>query len=105
MYAIIEDSGTQIKVSSGDVVDIDVRELEDGQDSLTFDRVLMVGGEGDPTVGTPYVSGATVTAAIEGEFRTPKVDVIRFKRRKGFRRKHGHRQRLLRVRIGEINAG
>ena len=58
MYAIVEDSGTQIKVSTGDVLEVDLRDVEG--DTITLDNVLMIGGEGEPTLGTPYVEGATV---------------------------------------------
>jgi large subunit ribosomal protein L21 len=104
MHAIIEDSGTQIKVAPGDVVEVDLRELPDGAQSVTFDRVLLVAGDGDAKakVGTPYVSGASVQAEVIGEVRADKVTSIRFKRRKGVRVKRGHRQRLLRVRISAI---
>lgn len=102
MYAIIEDSGTQIKVASGDVVDIDIRDLND-QDTLTFDRVLLVGsGDADATIGTPYVDGASVKAEVIEEFKGEKIDVIKFKRRKGYKRKQGHRQRYLKVKITDI---
>ncbi|HRP63523.1 MAG TPA: 50S ribosomal protein L21 [Phycisphaerales bacterium] len=104
MYAIIEDSGTQIKVQPGDVVDIDLREVGDGN-SLTFDRVLMVGdAAGTAKIGTPYLSGATVKAEVLDEIKGEKLDVIKYKRRKGYRVKQGHRQRYLRVKIGDIKA-
>ncbi|MFK7960997.1 MAG: 50S ribosomal protein L21 [Phycisphaerales bacterium] len=104
MYAIFEDSGTQIKVSDGDVIDIDLRDAAEGQ-SLTFDRVLMVGGsDGDAAVGRPYVSGASVTAEVLCEHKARKIDVIKFKRRKGYRVKNGHRQRYLRVRVTGISS-
>ena len=104
MYAIIEDSGTQMKVTSGDVLDIDLRDRPE-DDKLTFDRVLVVGQGGDDagTIGTPYVTGASVTADILDEIKGEKIDVIKFKRRKGYRRKQGHRQRYLQVRISEIS--
>ncbi len=104
MYAIIEDSGTQIKVAKGDVVDIDSREVGPRTKKIKFDRVLLVGDgtSGDATVGTPYIDGAAVTAEIVGEIKGEKIDVIKFKRRKGYRRKHGHRQTVLRVKIDEI---
>jgi large subunit ribosomal protein L21 len=102
MYAIVEDSGTQIKLSTGDVLEVDVRELEG--DSITLDRVLMIGGgKGKPTVGTPYIEGASVTYEVIEEVKGKKLDVIKFKRRKGYRRKTGHRQRYLKVRVGEIS--
>ncbi len=105
MYAIIEDSGAQIKVAPGDVVEVDLRELKDKAKSIKFDRVLMIGGgDGGATIGTPYISGATVAAEILGESRGDKLDVVKYKRRKGYRRKTGHVQRYLRVKIGEIKA-
>ncbi|MHC4948667.1 MAG: 50S ribosomal protein L21 [Planctomycetota bacterium] len=106
MYAIIEDSGTQIRVRPGEILEIDLRpeEVAEGA-SVTFDRVLLVGDEKKPAVvGTPYVDGASVTAEVLGEIKGPKIDVIKFKRRKGYRRKAGHRQRVLRVRIDTIKS-
>ena len=108
MYAIIEDSGTQIKVSPGDVLEIDRRDLDEKAKTITFDQVLLIGSDADDkkakdaTVGTPYVSGATVTADVLGETKGEKIDVIKFKRRKGYRVKQGHRQSHLRVQIKDI---
>jgi len=105
VYAIIEDSGTQIKVAPGDVVDVDLREVGPRTKKIKFDRVLLLGGDtnGDATIGAPYVNGAAVTAEIIGEVKGDKIDVIKFKRRKGYRRKLGHRQRYLRVKIDAIS--
>ena len=105
MHAIIEDSGTQIRVASGDVLDIDLRDLggEPAGKTITFDRVLLLGDDGGTAeIGTPYVEGATVTAEVLNEVRGDKIDVIKFKRRKGHRVKRGHRQRYLRVAIKDI---
>jgi len=105
MYAIIEDSGTQIKVTPGDVVDIDLRDLGRRKKKLSFDRVLLVGDAGSAdgtTIGAPYVEGAAVTAEILGEIKGQKIDVVKFKRRKGYHRRQGHRQRYLRVKIAQI---
>lgn len=102
MYAIVEDSGTQIKVSTGDVLEVDLRDVEG--DTITLENVLMIGGEGEPTLGTPYVEGAAVAVEVLEEVKGDKIDVIKFKRRKGYRRKTGHRQRYLKVKIGEISA-
>lgn len=107
MYAIIEDSGTQIKVAPGDVLDVDLRQAGKAGEAVTFDRVLMIGDEAtdaDATLGTPYVSGATVTGEVVDQVKGEKVDVVKFKRRKGYRVKQGHRQKYLRVKINEINA-
>lgn len=103
-YAIIEDSGTQIKAEVGQLLTVDIRDLAEDAKTVTFDRVLMLGSEKDPKIGTPYIDGASVTADIvEREFKDKKIDVIKFKRRKGYRRKQGHRQRLMRVKVTGIN--
>tara|TARA_Y100000589_G_scaffold292053_1_gene295939 strand:- start:155 stop:523 length:369 start_codon:yes stop_codon:yes gene_type:complete len=102
MYAIVEDSGTQIKVSTGDILEVDLRDVEG--DTITLDNVLMIGGEGEPTLGTPYIDGASVAVEVLEEVKGDKIDVIKFKRRKGYRRKTGHRQRYLKVKVGEISA-
>ena len=106
MYAIIEDSGTQIKVAEGDVVDLDLRDVAPKTRKITFDRVLLLvnSAGGKPAIGTPYLSGAAVTAEVIGEVKGDKIDVIKFKRRKGYRLKKGHRQRFLRVKIDRIKA-
>ncbi len=106
MYAIIEDSGTQIRVAKGDIVDIDLRNVGAKRKKIKFDRVLMVGESGtDATIGQPYVAGAAVTAEVLEEVKGDKINVIKFKRRKGYRRKVGHTQRYLRVRIDGITGG
>ncbi|MDP6600706.1 MAG: 50S ribosomal protein L21 [Phycisphaerales bacterium] len=107
MYAIVEDSGTQIKMSTGDVLEVDRRDV-DGviPSSLTFDRVLLVAPDkGDARIGTPYLEGVSVQAEVVEEYKGEKIDVIKFKRRKGYRRKQGHRQRYLKIRVGEIITG
>lgn len=109
MYAIIEDRGTQIKVAAGDIVDIDVMagESTPNKHKLTFDRVLLVGDAskgGAANVGKPYLQGASVTAEVVDTVNGDKLDVIMYKRRKGQRRKRGHRQSYLRIKITGINA-
>lgn len=104
MYAIVEDSGTQIMASVGDELTVDIRELDEGASTLTFGKVLAIGGEGGARIGEPYVDGASVTADIvERDFKGEKIDVIKFKRRKGYRRKQGHRQRHMTVRVTSID--
>ena len=106
MYAIIEDSGTQLRASVGDELTIDLREVPKSGTSVTFDNVLAIGdGAGKITFGMPYVKGAAATADIlEADVKGEKIDVIKFKRRKGYRRKQGHRQRSMKVRVTAINA-
>jgi len=104
VYAIIEDSGTQFKVQQGDTIDVDVRDLEEGQEQLEFGRVLLVGEGESAQVGTPYVEGAKVIARIEGPAKGEKIHIYKMKRRKGYRRKTGHRQKYLRVTIDSISS-
>ncbi len=106
MYAIIEDSGTQIKLQKGDVIDVDLREAADGS-TITFDRVLAVGDVAAGSaakIGLPYLSGATVTAKVLGESDGPKVLVGKYKRRKGYRKTIGHKQHYTRIEVLSINA-
>jgi len=103
MYAIIEEGGRQFKVTSGDRIRID-RMVGEGEKSVKFDRVLLVGGEGSPKIGTPTIGGATVTADVLGPVKGPKIDIQKYKRRKGYHKKIGHRQQYLEVRISGINA-
>jgi large subunit ribosomal protein L21 len=104
VYAVIEDSGQQFRVGEGDVLDVDLREAEDGG-QLEFDRVLLTSHEGQVKVGTPLVAGAKVVAEVlDAERKGPKVQTFRKRRRKASRRKTGHRQKFLRVRITKVLA-
>lgn len=102
MYAIIEEGGKQFKVTSGDTIQVD-RAPDGDAKSLTFDRVLLVGGEGQPKIGAPLVAGATVTADVLGPVKGPKVVSVKYKRRKGYHKKIGHRQQYTSVKITGIN--
>ena len=104
MYAIIEDSGTQIKVSEGDVVKVALREMPPDVATVVFDRVLAIGGDDDAKIGQPLVEGAKVTADVLAQERDDKVMVTKFKRRKGYLRRKGHRQDFLKVKITSIQA-
>ena len=104
MYAVIETGGKQYRVEQGDVIDVELVEpTGKDQSKVTFDRVLMIGGD-KPAVGTPLVKGAAVTAEVVDPIRAPKIRVFKKKRRKGYKRLNGHRQDLLRVRIDKIKA-
>lgn len=105
MYAVIETGGKQYRVEQGDVLDVERLPQHDTENKdLVFDRVLMVGGEGEPRVGTPVVEGAKVAATLVDEVRGPKIRVFKMKRRKQYRRTKGHRQNYFRVRIDDIQA-
>ncbi len=104
MYAIFEDSGTQVKVRVGDEIELDTRVIEGDAKTISFDRVLVIGaGDGTPAkIGAPYLKGATVTASILGPVLGDKLRIGKYKRRKGYRRQAGHRQEYLSVKITDI---
>ncbi len=105
MYAVIEDSGQQFRVSEGDMLTVDLRDLEDEVTSLVFDRVLLVADGADVKLGTPLVDGASVAAdVVNPEMKGKKVYSYKLRRRKASRRKTGHRQRYVQVRITRISA-
>jgi len=104
MYAVIEDSGCQHKVTEGERIDVDLRDASPG-DVIEFDRVLFCSRDGDARVGTPYLEDVKVRGEVETEFKAKKVISYKFRRRKASSaKKIGHRQRYLRVRITDILA-
>jgi large subunit ribosomal protein L21 len=102
MYAIIETGGKQLKVEEGQAIYIEKLDVEAGE-SVTFDKVLFVGGE-NVKVGSPVVAGATVTAKVEKQGRQKKIIVFKYKAKKNYRKKQGHRQPYTKVIIEKINA-
>ncbi len=108
MYAVIETGGKQYRVQPGDVIDVErlpgVSEDSADEQQIVFDRVLLVDDGGDVKIGQPVVEGAQVSGTFLKAVRGPKVTVFKMKRRKGYRRKNGHRQDLHRVAIQDIEA-
>ncbi|SFE49378.1 large subunit ribosomal protein L21 [Paenibacillus algorifonticola] len=103
MFAIIETGGKQYKVQEGDVLFIEKLNANAGE-SVTFDRVLAVSGADGLVTGTPVLSGATVSATVEKQGRGQKIIVYKYKAKKNYRRKQGHRQPYTKVTIGKIQA-
>jgi len=103
MYAIIETGGKQYKVQEGDVVFIEKLTAEEGS-AFTFDKVLAVADGENVTFGAPVVAGATVNAKVMSHGKDKKIIVFKFKAKKGFRKKQGHRQPYTKVQIEKINA-
>ena len=103
MTAILETGGKQYRVSEGDVIFVEKLEAADGA-NVTFDEVLLVGGEGDVKVGAPTVAGAKVEAKVIGQTKGKKVIVFKMKSKKGYRNKNGHRQPYTKVEVTKINA-
>ena len=102
MYAVIETGSKQYRVKAGDTLEIERISTKEGE-SHTFDRVLLVGNDGKTTFGSPTVAKATVVAEVVKHIRGPKVVAFKLKRRKGYRKKIGHRQELAVIKIKEIN--
>jgi len=101
MYAVIRSGNQQFRVNEGDTIQVEKINAEVG-DEITIDQVLLLGG-GDTVIGTPIVSGATVTARVAEQGRHPKIIVFKMKRRKNYRRKNGHRQPFTALEITGIN--
>jgi large subunit ribosomal protein L21 len=104
VYAIIEDGGRQYKVKEGQVLDVDIRPVDEGCDTIEFDKVLLLGEGAEAKIGTPMVEGAKVVAKIQDHVKGPKVDIVHFIRRKGHTTRKGHRQNYIRVMIEKIEA-
>ena len=103
MYAVLETGGKQYRVSPGEILEVERIEGEAGK-SVTFDRVLLVAGEGKVAVGSPTVENATIVADVVEHIRGPKTRAFKMRRREGYHRMVGHRQQLTRIRISEIKA-
>lgn len=104
MFAVIKTGGKQYKVAKNDLVTVERVAAEAGS-TVNLDQVLMVGAEGEaPKVGTPTVEGASVAAEVVEHIRGPKIRVFKKKRRKNYRRTHGHRQDLTVLRVADIQA-
>ena len=103
MYAVIETGGKQYKVQEGEVLFIEkVSANDDG--TVVFDKVLAISNEGELTVGAPVVEGVSVNGKLLGHGKDKKIIVFKYKPKKGYRRKQGHRQPYTKVQIEKINA-
>ncbi len=101
MYAIIVSGGNQQKVEEGSVIYVEKLDVEAG-DSFTFEDVLMIGGD-SLRVGDPYLDGVTVDAVVEKHGKQKKIIVFKYKPKKKYRRKQGHRQPYTKLTITKIN--
>ena len=103
MYAVVDVAGSQYKVQEGDRIRVSRLSSEAGE-KLTFDHILLIGGNDDIRVGTPSVEGAAVEASVLGHGQAAKIIVFKMKRRKGYRRRNGHRQPYTEIQIDKISA-
>ena len=104
MYAIIKTGGKQFRVQQDDVIEIEKINFEDGAKDIAFDEVLAVNKDGELTVGTPVVENAVVKGEVLEVAKASKVIVYKYKSKKDYRKKQGHRQPFMRVKITAIEA-
>ncbi len=102
MYAVVKTGGKQYRVQEGDVIRVEKLPGDVGS-SIDLTEVLMLGGD-KVVVGKPMVEGATVTAQITGQDRAKKIIIFKMRRRKGYRRKAGHRQPFTELKITGVKA-
>ena len=102
MYAIIKTGGKQYRVAEGQTLKVEKLEAEEGA-SVEFDTVLMIADGEQVRIGAPYIDGARVTATVESQGRGPKVRIVKFRRRKHYRKTQGHRQSYTELRISGIS--
>jgi large subunit ribosomal protein L21 len=101
MYAIIETGGKQYRVQEGDVIRVEKLEIADGE-AVKFDKVLLVAEEGKLNVGKPYVDGAVVEGLVEKQGKAKKIIIFKYKAKKDYRKKQGHRQPFTQIKIEKI---
>ncbi|MDB4075102.1 MAG: 50S ribosomal protein L21 [Crocinitomicaceae bacterium] len=104
MYAIVEIAGQQFKVQKDQKIFVHRLDAEEGK-KISFDKVLLVDNDGKVTLGAPAIEGATVSAKVETHVKGDKVIVFRKKRRKGYKKKNGHRQSFTAITISDIKVG
>lgn len=101
MYAIIETGGKQYRVSAGDKLRLEKIHAEEGE-QVSFDKVILLGKDDGPLIGTPYIDGAVVTAKILEHGKDDKVIVFKYRRKKNYRKFRGHRQQYTLVQVDGI---
>ena len=104
MYAVFKTGGKQYRAKQGDVLKIEKLELDAGSD-VAFDQVMMLGEGDDVKIGTPIVAGAVVSGKVLSQGRADKVHILKFRRRKHFRKQQGHRQHYTEIEITGIAGG
>ncbi|ADL52449.1 50S ribosomal protein L21 [Clostridium cellulovorans] len=103
MYAVLQTGGKQYKVQEGDVLFVEKLDVEEGS-TVEFDTVLAVGKESGLVIGKPMVEGAKVTAKVVAQGKAKKVLVLKYKPKKDYRKKQGHRQPFTKIQIEKIEA-
>lgn len=101
MYAVVETGGKQYRVAAGEKLEVEKLSVDAGQ-TVTLDKVLMLSNDGAVQIGSPTLEGASVEATVVEHYKGDKVVAFKFKRRKGYRKKKGHRQQHSLIEIKEI---
>ncbi len=101
MYALVEIKGKQYKVEKGKRIKVDKLDGKIG-DKIEFDKVIMIGGTEEVKIGTPYLQGVKIAGTLENHLKDRKIIVYKYKRRKGYRRKRGHRQQYSYIKVDDI---
>lgn len=101
MYAVVETGGKQYRVAAGEKLEVEKLSVDAGQ-TVTLDKVLMLSNDGTVQIGSPTLEGASVEATVVEHYKGDKVVAFKFKRRKGYRKKKGHRQQHSLIEIKEI---
>jgi large subunit ribosomal protein L21 len=100
-YAIVEDGGKQYKAVEGSTIEVDLYDVEVGE-QVDLERVLLIADGPDVTIGTPYIEGAKVGATVVSKVKGPKVIIFKYKPKQRYRVKTGHRQKYIRLKIDSI---
>ena len=101
MYAVIETGGKQYRVQEGDVLFVEKLEANEG-DTINFDKVLLMSKDGDLVAGKPYVEDAKVEVSVLAQGKAKKIIVFKYKAKKNYRKKQGHRQPFTKVKVEKI---
>ena len=104
MYAVIKTGGKQYKVTEGQTLKVEKLPVEEGG-SVDLNEVLMVADGDDVTVGAPFIDGGKVSATVKAQGRGKKIEIVKFRRRKHYRKQQGHRQSFTEIQIDKISAG
>lgn len=104
MYAVVQTGGKQYRVAEGDTIKVEKLAADEGA-TVELDKVLMVANGDDIKVGAPYVDGGKVTATVKSQGRAKKVKIVKFRRRKHYLKRQGHRQYYTELLVTGINAG
>jgi large subunit ribosomal protein L21 len=101
MYAIVEVGGKQVSIKKGDVIEVEKQDAQAGS-VIVLKNVLLIKGDDDVVIGSPYVAGAAVEASVEAQFKGAEMVAFKYRRRKASHTTRGHRQKLTRLKITDI---